>query len=300
MILLAVIARQAIFTAIGTIFFTLSATTSTQLLTKDFDSVLDPSIFASLPGLEAYYGSHLDPWSSIAIGIGVVLLLLALWIGLRYAWKGQPAAFVLLVMLALGVQLFHSHAAFGIFKLAMYAQPVFLFSIAVVTVVYLRKRWYLVPALYLLATMTTAYVYVSASTGSLNPSTLPGIENARLRTLPLGPGKQVLVSSENQVGAFIYAAQSIGTDVRWADLNYFLGATETDFMPAMLLRLPSRLGLTKDYLTPATNLRNDSELGQHRSGRSFLVIQSPAAMRRSSAPQAYLSGTSRIRSMAQQ
>ena len=95
-------------------------------------------------------------------------------------------------MLALGVQLFRSHAAFGIFKLAMYAQPVFLFSIAIVAVGYLRKRWYLIPALYLLATMTTAYIYVSASTGSLNPSTLPGIENAKVRTLPLGSGKQVL------------------------------------------------------------------------------------------------------------
>ena len=44
--------------------------------------------------------------------------------------------------------------------------------------------------------------------------------------------------------------------MEWADFNYFTGATATDFMPATLLRLPSRLGLTKDYLTPATNLRN--------------------------------------------
>lgn len=255
LILLAVVARQAIFTAIGSILFTLSATTSTLLLTKDFDRVLDPSLFASLPGLEAYYGNHRDPWISIAIVIGMVLLFLALWIGIRYAWKGQPAAFVLLVMLALGLQLFHSRAAFGVFKLAMYAQPVFLFSIAVVTVGYLRKRWYLVPPLYLLATMTTAYVYVSASTGRLNPATLPGIENTQVRTLPLSPEKQVLVSSQNQVGALIYAAQSIGTEVRWADLNYFIGATETNFMPATLLRLPSRLGLIKDYLTPAASLR---------------------------------------------
>ena len=256
LILLAVVARQTIFTAIGTILFTLSATTSTQLLTKDFDRVLDPSIFASLPGLEPYYGNHRDPWISIAIVMGMILLFLALWIGFRYAWKGQPAAFVLLVMLALGVQLFHSHAAFGIFKLAMYAQPVFLFSIAAVAVGYLRKRWYLIPALYCLATMTTAYVYVSASTGSLNPSTLPGIENARVRTLPLGPGKQVLVSSQNQVGAIIYAAQSIGTEVAWADSNYFLGTTLLDFMPAKILPLPYRLGLTKDYLTPAVHLGN--------------------------------------------
>jgi hypothetical protein len=255
LILLAVFARQGILTALGTIVFTLASVPRGIMPTRDFDTVLDPSIFASLPGLAAYYGQHRDPWISIAIALGIVLLLLSVWIGFRYAWKGQPAAFVLLVMLALGVQLFSSHAAFGLFKLAMYIQPVYLFALAVVAVRFLGKKWYLAPALYLPVTMATAHLYVSASEGSLNPSTLPGIDNTLVRSLPLGPSGETVVSSQNQVGAIIYAAESAGTKVKWADLNYFVGATATDFMPALLLRLPSQLDLTADYLRPADNLR---------------------------------------------
>ncbi len=271
-IFLAVFARQGVFTALGTALFSLSA----QVSATPFDRVLDPSILASLPGLEAYYGQHPDPWISIAIALGAVLLLISIWVGFRYAWKGQPAAFLLLVMLAVGVRLFATHAAFGIFKLAMFIQPVYLFSLAVVALRILGKRWYVAPALYLPATMAAATLYVATSTGSNVPTTLPGIDNADVRPLRLGPGRAIIVSSLNGVGAAAYAAESAGTDVKWADFNYLIVWARQFALPPELLTIPSRIGLTRDYLTPALSLRarldreaqgNETLLGQEMSTR---------------------------------
>jgi len=262
LVLLGIFARQGVFTAVGTILFSLSAgIPSGKIRQTDFDRVLDPSIFASLPGLEAYYGMDHDPWISIAIVLGVIFLAISVWIGLRYAWKGEPAAFLLLIMLALGVRLFSIHAAFGIFKLAMYIQPVYLFSLAVVVVRGLGKRWYAAPALYLAATVAAATLYVFNSLGPNLPSTLPGIDNAEVHPLQLGPGKAVVVNSLNEIGAAVYAAESAGTDVIWADYNFFVTFIGIPTMPHEFLPLPSRVGLTGDYLTPAIALRKRFDVG---------------------------------------
>jgi hypothetical protein len=272
LIFLAVFARQGVFTALGTTLFSLSA----EVPATPFDRVLDPSIFASLPGLEAYYGQHRDPWISISIAVGAILLLLSVWTGFRYAWKGQPAAFLLLVMLAVGVRLFSTHAAFGIFKLAMFIQPVYLFSLAAVAVRALGKRWYVAPALYLPATMAAATLYVATSTGHNFPTTLPGINSAEVRPLRLGPGGEIIVSSLNGVGAAVYAAESAGTEVKWADFNYLIVWARRFAMPPQILTIPSRLGLTRDYMTPALSLRarlnreaaaSETILGHGMSGR---------------------------------
>jgi hypothetical protein len=286
LILLFIFTRRGIFTAIGVILTSLSASTNSRKTTA-FDTVLDPSIFASLPGMEPYFGGHRDPWISITIAIGIVFLLIALWIGFRYAWKGEPAAFLLLVMLALGGWLFFSQSAFGIFKLAMYVQPVLLFTTAVVAARIFGKKSYLAPALYLLATMATAFIYVSRSTTSAHSSvTLPGFTNSDVRGPTLAPGNEVVVNSVNQVGAALYGAASIGTDVKWADRDYFEGMADMNYMPLQLLPLPSRFGLTKDYLKPAIVLRNilNSEhisneiiLGHRLRGRNPVMRETPSS-----------------------
>lgn len=259
-ILLGLIARQSILTAVGTVLFAVSAgITSVGVATTEFDRVLDPSIFASLPGLEAYYGHHGDPWISIAITIGIIFLLLSVWIGVQYAWKGQPAAFLLLIMLGLGARLFTTRAAFGIFKLAMYIQPVYLFAVAVAAMRHLRRGWVLVLIAYLLATMNTANLYIKASIEPLHPSTMPGIEGDVVGSLTIAPGQELVLSSTNLVGGVVYAAVSPGTKVKWADFNYFHNGDLMDFMAPTLLALPSRLGLTRDYLTQATVLSKKLE-----------------------------------------
>jgi hypothetical protein len=259
LILLALFVRQGIFTAIGVILFSMSAgMKSGPIKATAFDTVLDPSLFASLPGMEPYYGGHRDPWISITIAVGIVFLLIAIWIAFRYAWKGEPAAFLLLVMLGLGVRLFASHSAFGVFKLAMYMQPVLLFAIAAAAVRILGKGCYLAPALYIPATMATAFLYVSGSTVSVLHSSvsLPGITDTDIRALALDPGEETVVSTPNEVGAALYGAEATGSEVKWADFNYFEGVSEMDYMPFRLLPFPSRIGLTKDYLTPAVLLRD--------------------------------------------
>jgi hypothetical protein len=158
-----------------------------------------------------------------------------------------------------------------------------LFSLALVAVRALGKRWYVAPALYLPATMAAATLYVATSTGRNFPTTLPGINSTEIRALRPSPGEEVIVSSLNGVGAAVYAADSAGTDVKWADFNYLIVWARQFALPPQILTIPSRFGLTKDYLTQAFSLRarlnreaagNEVILGQEMSQRS---TEEPAA-----------------------
>ena len=64
-----------------------------------------------------------EPWNSIKVAAGAVLLLLCIAATVRLAWRGRPVAFVTGAMWLVGVLLFKQRAGFGLFKLAMYLQP---------------------------------------------------------------------------------------------------------------------------------------------------------------------------------
>ena len=83
-------------------------------------------IGAPLPG---------EPWLSLLIAIGGVLLVAAVAAAYWQTWEAQPYAAVALVMLGLGLVLFIRRSDFGLFKLAMYVQP---FLIATVVAAWLK------------------------------------------------------------------------------------------------------------------------------------------------------------------
>src|SRR5437667_4776764 len=106
-LLLLVFARQSVLTALGVIRFATKMGIKTGQVVEPtpFDTMLDPSVFASLFGISSYYGTRTDPWISIAIATGMLMLGISVLACIRLSLKEHPAAFMLWLMLGLGTQL---------------------------------------------------------------------------------------------------------------------------------------------------------------------------------------------------
>jgi hypothetical protein len=111
-----------------------------------------------------------DPYSSILIAWGALLLVIAaiacVWLALRH----HPVAIVASVMLALTAFLLTRGAYFGLYKIAMYMQPFVLGSLAVAAYAWFRRPWARTTALALVAlgglTVQQTYVRDSRGTGA--------------------------------------------------------------------------------------------------------------------------------------
>jgi hypothetical protein len=88
-----------------------------------FPYYLVPSGLSNLWGFLPVASEPREPWLSVSIVLGAVLLVLTFGTSLALTWRLQPAAIVTLIMLILSVHLFRQRADFGLYKLAMYIQP---------------------------------------------------------------------------------------------------------------------------------------------------------------------------------
>ena len=261
-VLFLIVARQGVLTALGTLLQSFSSGENLNVSRSgfsDFDTMLDPSVFASLFGFETYYGYHVDPWISVAILAGIFLLLSALIIAVYWCVKGEPFAFLLLAMLGLGLQLFHSHSSFGVFKLALFIQPLLVVALATLAIRLAKERYRLAPALYLAATVFTGLTYVARSTELTgSPSVLlPGIQTADIATIHPPVTQRILMDTPNKTGDYVFAAASVGANTQWATIDNFKGFSLMLGVPPALHPLPARLGLTKDYLSFAKTLQKE-------------------------------------------
>ncbi|HZY84777.1 MAG TPA: hypothetical protein VFE78_08095 [Gemmataceae bacterium] len=140
---------------------------SGRLLTFIFPYYVMPAGLADLWGLAAIGNPPGEPWLSVAIVAGAVLLLLASAAAFRVAWKGRPEGAVALVMLAVAAVLRLREDGFGLFKLAMFVQPFLLASVASAWCGLARRplaRW--APLLLLAAVgLPTQTLYLRASRG---------------------------------------------------------------------------------------------------------------------------------------
>lgn len=104
-----------------------------------FPFYLLPSGLGDLWGFQNIVAISGEPWLSISIVLGGVLLIVAIISIFRACWKLQPVAFCGLIMLVMAVYLFIKQTDFGLFKLAMYSQP---FLIGGLVLLCLRNRNY--------------------------------------------------------------------------------------------------------------------------------------------------------------
>ena len=115
------------FTAIN--FLARQAVTATRPKTEvDIDQALFPyflipSGLANLWGFQPITYLTGEPWLSMSVIVGALLLVAVTAAALVLAWRAQPAAIVTVVMLLLSAQLVRQGVGFGLFKLAMFAQP---------------------------------------------------------------------------------------------------------------------------------------------------------------------------------
>ena len=101
-----------------------------------FPFYLVPSGLANLWGFLALSQARFpEPWLSLAIAAGALLLILAAAATAWQTWLGQPIAALAAVLLAMSVFLFIRRNDFGLFKLAMYLQP---FVLGVLVTAWLR------------------------------------------------------------------------------------------------------------------------------------------------------------------
>lgn len=95
-----------------------------------FPHFLIPSGLAQLWGFLPVWQLAAEPWLSIMVFCGGLLLLVTVAAGTRLAWRGQPCAIVLMAMLAVTAYLIFRRADYGLFKMAMFAQPFLLGTLA--------------------------------------------------------------------------------------------------------------------------------------------------------------------------
>lgn len=88
-----------------------------------FPYYLIPSGLANFWGMYPINAPGPEPWLSLAVVAGAVLLGIALLTSLWQTKAGHPVAIMSLVMLALATQLFLHKSDFGLFKLVMFIQP---------------------------------------------------------------------------------------------------------------------------------------------------------------------------------
>ncbi len=257
-ILLLIVARQHIFTAVGAIRFALLASLRPGAVAEtltSFGTMLHPSLFAALFGFQTYYGRHSEPWLSITILAGMLLLTACTFVCIWQGFKGAPWAFLLFAMLAVGTHLFFRYSAYGIYKLAIFAQPVLMAPIAALGLRLAKRRRYPALLIYLAATCAPGCLYVAKST-NLVPGIsimLPRLTDFDVVVPRMAPGEVLLIDGLNASADAVFAAAGIGADIRFADFTGARAFVNLAIEERILL-LPYRFGFTKDYLPIADSL----------------------------------------------
>lgn len=108
-----------------------SAAASADPARSVFPFFLKPIGLAILWGFSLFNFSLPEPWTSVGIVAGALLLGGTFVLALREARQGTPVAMVASVMLGLTVYFFVRKSDFGLFKLAFYLQPFVLATLAV-------------------------------------------------------------------------------------------------------------------------------------------------------------------------
>ncbi len=155
----------------------------TDIFIKLFPFYLMPSGTLNVWSLQKVSYLWSEPIQSLLIIVSIILTMLAIGGGIRLALRGEPMAFIFLVMVGLTVQLFRTLQAFGLYKMAMFIQP-FLWVVMAFVIFRLMKRWpraTCVLALgYLAMAFNTQWKYITDSYGQSGYVEIRGASELRL------------------------------------------------------------------------------------------------------------------------
>jgi hypothetical protein len=235
-----------------------------------FPWTLVPSFIPMLFGLHPFGKVGVDPLISVQIVVGAVFLGYFLWRSWRNLREGAPEGYIGLIMVMLGIYLFQKGQDFGLFKLAMYAQPVttlciaqgfshFLFSGRAVA----RRRARIAIALFFACTAVSQVYYAHASLGTYGGGLTEVVKGSALGvsfTPPRDLKYQGIESDiSNVVSAKMLSMYTRGIDTRFLSRSYmdnianiavlkFLRTPDPDLGPQA--RLVEKLSLLRFMLPP--------------------------------------------------
>jgi hypothetical protein len=204
------------------------AATGQQLLVNLFPYFMLPIGFSNLWGFQRMSSFSPEPWQSLSIALGFILLLTTAAYAIRLAWRGNPFGLVTVVMLALAVHLFFSQTAFGLFKLAMYIQPFLLGCFALLC---LRPgRWAslaLLPlALFVVTNLVVVDKYKSLSERGYGFSEIPNASQIRISAsfrdeVRSKKANHLLFDTENICLAKVQALHTRGIRTEFLSSHFF-------------------------------------------------------------------------------
>ena len=241
-----------------------------------FPWTLVPSFIPMLFGLHPFGKVGIDPLISCQIVLGTAVLVYFAWRTWRNFASGAPAGFLGVIMIFLGIYLFQKGQDFGLFKLAMYAQPVttlciaqgfayFLFSSRPVV----RKRTQFAIGLFFACTMVSQVYYTYASLGTYGGGLTEIVKGSSLGvgfTPPKDLKYQGIESDiSNVVSAKLLSMYTQGIDTRFLSRSYmdnianiavlkFLRTPDPDLGPQA--RLVEKLALLR-FMLPEEIMKDD-------------------------------------------
>jgi hypothetical protein len=230
-----------------------------------FPWTLVPSFVPMLFGLHAFGVVGFDPLISVQIAVGLGLLVYFLWAAGRNFLHHEPVGYIAVIMSALGFFLFFKGQDFGLFKLAMFAQPVIMLLLAQGFLRLLEwrgrrtARWVL--AVFMLCTVPHHIYYSYASLGNYGGglSEIVGASELGVGFTPPQDLKFDAIESDisNVVSAKMLAQYTKGIDTRFLSRSYmdnianiavlsFLRTPDPDLGPQA--RLIEKLALLRPLL----------------------------------------------------
>ncbi len=235
-----------------------------------FPWTLVPSFIPMLFGLHPFGKVGVDPLISVQIVVGVGFLAFFAWRTWKNLKDGSPAGYLGTIMIVLGVYLFQKGQDFGLFKLAMWAQPVitlclaqgitpFLFSASPVT----RKRARIGVGLFFACTAVSQVYYAYSSLGTYGGGLTEVVKGSELG-VGFVPPKNVKYDGiesdiSNVVSAKMLSMYTQGIDTRFLSRSYmdnianiavlkFLRTPDPDLGPQA--RIVEKLSLLRFMLPP--------------------------------------------------
>jgi hypothetical protein len=220
------------------------AMNSANLLLSLFPYFMLPTGFSNLLGWMPIAFDFPEPVVSLTIAIGMITVAAALLRTVRDSWRMTPAALLFALEFGLAVRLFVAANDFGLYKLAMWMQPVLCASIAGILLWVCRRRVGVAlacVAIYAVSAAPTALYYTKASQGVK----AGGLTELRLASQlglqpDLPPKKDVQITStiENVVAAKFASSELRGYPVSFPSRDYFYPTTRWDYEhPVWTVRL---------------------------------------------------------------
>lgn len=200
-----------------------------------FPYLLIPSGLANLWGMQSIAKLTPEPWLSISIVLGALLLLTVAINAIFLSQSGIPTAVVTTVMLGFSILLFVRKNDFGAFKIAMFIQPFMLGTLAVALSTMVQRLSKQVVAVFLICVigLYAQINYVEASRGSkgYGATEVPDASQSRINaefrqiiTLPSSP--KLVMDTSNFVLAKLQSLYTQGRVAIFPSRDFFFNIAE--------------------------------------------------------------------------